>query len=482
MNNFLFILFFVFVSTENTFAQNILPNPGFEDFDLCPTYSSQINRCAIWDSAYGTADYYNCSYYGPSPLGDYGIAYAGTGVVGFLCAPPSNFPPYNRFYGESFQAPLLETLIPGAQYVLKAQIMYNLVNQPSPASDCFDLGFYFFKTGNLPPFIIGDCPAVNPQVRLPGNVISLGFYTEYVFNYIADSCFDNVMIGFFCNDSTSTSTCKLNASTFYYDIDNVSLQKIADATLRVSGFTSSKQTLCSGNCISFSDTSLMPSTTYEWLFDGGLPSSSHVIHPQQICYPKSGTYDVTMITHFECSSDTITKSNYIVVNDNPTLDIIADSMPQCFGVPITLFANSNSNSTVTWSDGSVSPTLTVTKEGNYSATATNSCTIVFDEIKVDYIECPCTVFYPNAFSPNHDGKNEKFDVIVQCETQSFQIKIWNRWGQEMFSTNDPKISWDGMYDGKACEEGIYTMILQYRGYIGERLKTVSQKGMISLIR
>ena len=264
------------------------------------------------------------------------------------------------------------------------------------------------------------------------------------------------------------------------NIDDVSLVKIADAPGRVSSFNASQQVICNGNCISFYDETFLSSSNYEWNFEGAIPQYFLGKEPQNICYPISGNYDVEMITHYECSSDTILKKKYIQVNETPTLNITADSLPQCFGVPVNLYANSNIS--VTWNDGTISNHLIVNKEGVYSATASNSCATAYGEIKVDYIECPCTIFYPNAYTPNNDGKNDDFQLAIDCEIQDFQIRIWNRWGQEIFSSNDPYKSWNGTYEGKMCMDGFYCITLQYKAYFGNRLKSISQRSTITLLR
>ena len=70
-------------------AQNLFKNPGFESYNQCPTYTSQINRCTDWDSAIGTADFYHCVYYAPSTLGNYGTPRTVNGVIGLVNYPPT---------------------------------------------------------------------------------------------------------------------------------------------------------------------------------------------------------------------------------------------------------------------------------------------------------------------------------------------------------------------------------------------------------
>jgi gliding motility-associated-like protein len=62
---------------------------------------------------------------------------------------------------------------------------------------------------------------------------------------------------------------------------------------------------------------------------------------------------------------------------------------------------------------------------------------------------------PNAFSPNGDNKHDVFRFIVGANVESFNFKIFDRWGRAMVNTAEPKFEWDGTYKGKNVEGGVY---------------------------
>src|SRR5690606_23184482 len=54
------------------------------------------------------------------------------------------------------------------------------------------------------------------------------------------------------------------------------------------------------------------------------------------------------------------------------------------------------------------------------------------------------VYIPNAFTPNEDGINEIFrPSIYGEEIRLYSFRIWNRWGEEVFFTEDPEEGWNG---------------------------------------
>ncbi len=61
---------------------------------------------------------------------------------------------------------------------------------------------------------------------------------------------------------------------------------------------------------------------------------------------------------------------------------------------------------------------------------------------------------PDVFSPNGDGINDSLFIIAE-RIQSASFKVYNRWGQIMYETDDYNIAWSGETDGRACAEGVY---------------------------
>lgn len=67
---------------------------------------------------------------------------------------------------------------------------------------------------------------------------------------------------------------------------------------------------------------------------------------------------------------------------------------------------------------------------------------------------------PNVFTPNHDSYNDYFIPFPYTSVEKIDLKIFNRWGKEVFSTNDPAILWDGKNQSTNtdCSDGVYYYI------------------------
>ncbi len=72
----------------------------------------------------------------------------------------------------------------------------------------------------------------------------------------------------------------------------------------------------------------------------------------------------------------------------------------------------------------------------------------------------------NAFSPNGDGINDNFGPIIQGEVENYYFMVYDRWGKQIFYSNDPATRWDGTYQGERVELGVYV-------YYGEWIFTNS---------
>ena len=97
-----------------------------------------------------------------------------------------------------------------------------------------------------------------------------------------------------------------------------------------------------------------------------------------------------------------------------------------------------------------------------------------DSILVKIIPCDSEPVIPNIFTPNGDGDNDEFFIERPCP-DNFLLTIYNRWGQEVFKTNDPLVKWDGRIgNGEFVPSGTYYWIL------GSRDKAI--KGFLQLIR
>lgn len=117
-----------------------------------------------------------------------------------------------------------------------------------------------------------------------------------------------------------------------------------------------------------------------------------------------------------------------------------------------------------WSDGSDASQLRVHTPGTYSVSIENACGIAMDEVVVTGPENQVQV--PNVFTPNADGINDLF--LTGATGPNFGLSIMDRWGKNVFSTQNPLDGWDGrLNDGTPATEGTYYYTLHYRGCDGQ---------------
>lgn len=133
-----------------------------------------------------------------------------------------------------------------------------------------------------------------------------------------------------------------------------------------------------------------------------------------------------------------------------------------------------------WPDGSSNETFTVSSPGNYELVLETYCGVQLTEtITVEPANCSNTLFLPNAFSPNNDGKNDVFRPAFSGVPDFFEMIIYNRWGQIVFKTNNSSQGWDGRVRGNAQKSDLFVCLVRYRfpgGQISEK------KVMITLVR
>ncbi len=87
------------------------------------------------------------------------------------------------------------------------------------------------------------------------------------------------------------------------------------------------------------------------------------------------------------------------------------------------------------------------------------------EILANYI---CNTYLPNVFSPNGDGINDEFIHFSSgCPPQQYELRIFDRWGEEVFFSKDTKQGWDGTFRGKPATLGVYAYLLFVEEY-GEK--------------
>jgi gliding motility-associated-like protein len=137
-------------------------------------------------------------------------------------------------------------------------------------------------------------------------------------------------------------------------------------------------------------------------------------------------------------------------------------------------------SSYAWSNGQNTATIAVTDPGLYTLHVIddNGCAGT-DFIQIRDSTCPQFAFIPTAFTPNGDGKNDRFKVVFAGPTSDFKLAVYDRWGRMVFESADPFTAWDGTVSGNPLPAGTYAWFCIYRLY---HQPQQMQRGTVILIR
>lgn len=189
-------------------------------------------------------------------------------------------------------------------------------------------------------------------------------------------------------------------------------------------------------------------------------------------YISQGIYRDTFSLANGCDSIRILR---LTVTPKPEPDLGAE---RNFCAGDVLILNPGHFDNYLWQDGSTQSTFRVNMPGLYRVTVDNNCGSTTDEILVK--EGRCDIWFPTAFTPNGDGKNDFFTAAGDARLSNFYLSIYNRWGEKVFETNDQMKGWNGRYKGQLPLPGVYIWNCSYTKRNGPASREL--KGTILLIR
>lgn len=106
----------------------------------------------------------------------------------------------------------------------------------------------------------------------------------------------------------------------------------------------------------------------------------------------------------------------------------------------------------------------------------NGCT---DSVrKLVEVKATPHLYIPTAFTPDGDGLNDHFSVEA-TNVKDFEIKIYNRWGEKVYTATKTDFQWDGTYKGEDVQVGTYTFVATARSIDGQFLK---QSGKLTVVK
>lgn len=242
--------------------------------------------------------------------------------------------------------------------------------------------------------------------------------------------------------------------------------------------------LCPGESIQFNDSTFAtyrPVTSWNWSFGDG--NTSSVQHPVHVYARPGGPQQVTLISRSKLGCrDTITKTlplpyfNPFAGNDTI---VVLGYFYQLNGTGSQFYKWSPANYL---SDPNIyNPTVNFPDTGRYTYVLTGSSEegcVAKDTIMI-WVVSYGNIFVPNAFSPNGDGLNDMLVPRTVGYSRINYFHIFNRYGQKVYtSSNDNYPAWDGKFNGKLSEMGVYYWVINVTAADGTK---VTKKGDITLI-
>ncbi|MBS1661946.1 MAG: gliding motility-associated C-terminal domain-containing protein, partial [Bacteroidetes bacterium] len=214
---------------------------------------------------------------------------------------------------------------------------------------------------------------------------------------------------------------------------------------------------------------------YTWSPAGSMESANS---PTAKAYPQKDMTFICIATKDRGCQ--ILDSIHVQIKERPQ-HFLSISPPQCLDNEVQLQPIGQWQA-YQWFDGSTSRQVTVTHPGVYKLEVTgyNGCP-GWDSIAVEGSICNPGVYFPNAFTPDGNGRNHLFKPIVGIPIDEYHLIIFNRLGEKLFETHNFTEGWDGRYRGNRLDAGSFVWYAQFHVQ-GSSASTINLKGTVTLIR
>ncbi len=244
-------------------------------------------------------------------------------------------------------------------------------------------------------------------------------------------------------------------------------------------YTTGAGPYCEGDQLKLSSGSLTGQVlSYGWTSPTGISHNGSDWNFGKLHLSDVGVYMVTASEIPECAA---TATVNVQVYPKPDINI-SDNDTLCSNQVIKLDAGPGFASYI-WQDGSKEPQMLATSEGVYWVIVTdnNGCQAT-DSVLLH--QCELMLWMPNVFTPDGDGLNDLFLPRYKPGFAiNFNMLIFNKWGEQIFSTNNIDKGWDGTYKGVLCMEDLYTWVITFSSPDNFKfLQKSPQSGTVMLLK
>ncbi|HEX6891231.1 MAG TPA: gliding motility-associated C-terminal domain-containing protein [Chryseolinea sp.] len=211
------------------------------------------------------------------------------------------------------------------------------------------------------------------------------------------------------------------------DAVNVSYYPLPEVNLGVD------KLICDGDLIAFNVTQSLPS---KYLWSDGTAFPTFTVSEEGVFWVKVETK-----CQIEYDSITLSKPGPLVVD-------LGKDRTICAGNNVVIGSEVPNAVSYLWQDGTVEPTLNVTRSGSFNVVISNGCDQTTDSVRVTLVD-QNNLLLPNVITPNEDDANDVF-VVPELLIGS-QLQIYNRWGEAIFYSPSYQNTWAG----EGLSAGVY---------------------------
>jgi len=249
-------------------------------------------------------------------------------------------------------------------------------------------------------------------------------------------------------------------------------------------FIADQLTGCNPLPVNFSTINPIPGANYTWFLNnteiGTGPNLVYTINA-------SGYHDITLEYELSSCSEITTYDDYIFMENDPIASFTFNPAVISSEIEEINFVNSSIGAvSYLWDFGDNSSSTVQNTSHTYTGASDNILVSLtassplgcFDIYEMTIVVLSEAIFYiPNTFTPDEDEHNQLWKPIFTSgfDIYSFNLQIYNRWGEIIWETNDASAGWDGTYgiDGLKVPSGIYNWTIRYGSKINDDTKQVN---------
>ena len=246
-------------------------------------------------------------------------------------------------------------------------------------------------------------------------------------------------------------------------------------------FIADKLTGCNPLPVNFSTINPVPGANYTWFLNNSeIGTGANLVYTINA----SGYHDITLEYELSSCIEDTTYSDYIFMENDPIASFTFNPAVISSEIEEINFVNSSigavsylwdfgDNSTST--DQNISHTYTGATDNILVSLTASTPLGCFDIYEMTIVVLSEAIFYiPNTFTPDEDEHNQLWKPIFTSgfDIYSFNLQVYNRWGEIIWETNDASAGWDGTYgiDGIKVPSGIYNWTIRYGSKINDDTK------------